>query len=159
MGLFAPTIRKVDMRVFSMALVSLVLLSSAQGQQINCDNPVTTYAMASCAERELKLAEAEMKATYDRALAAFVPTDSELKEGSHAYPSDRHFYERVRRNLRTSQDSWLRYRQSFCATVDETYDGGTGASIAVPNCKLELTVQRTKNLNDWLGQWFRKDSH
>lgn len=53
----------------------------------------------------------------------------------------------------------MQYRESFCATVVETYEGGTGASVSGPECESELTAQRTNDLKKWLGDWFRKVEH
>ncbi len=110
---------------------------------------------ANCSRRELDIAETEMKQTYERARAAFIPTAKERQEHEQAQPNDPQFYARIRHSLQNSQEAWVHYRNDFCATVEATYEGGTGASIAVPSCKKDLTVQRTEALNRWLGDWFK----
>jgi uncharacterized protein YecT (DUF1311 family) len=132
------------MSVVSLLVFTFATLDCSVAQEMNCEHPETTVAMAGCEEKELAQAEAKMQRIYERVLAFFDTSSSKSADEKRSSV-------RVRNQLQESQAAWLKYRQTFCAAVEETYEGGTGASMAVPGCKRDLTEQRAKALQDWMG--------
>jgi uncharacterized protein YecT (DUF1311 family) len=124
---------------------SFTSIDRASAQEVNCEHPQYSE-MGACEEKELAQGEAKMQHVYERLLASFGATRGES-------PDEKQWSTRMRRRLRESQTAWLNYRQSFCSAVEESYDGGTGAIAAVPGCKADLTEQRAKALQKWLGLW------
>jgi uncharacterized protein YecT (DUF1311 family) len=119
------------------------------GQEPNCKHPVSMADMSSCGHHDLQVAEAIMLRVYQQTLAAFQAHEN----SEQGFPSSQDFDERVSRRLRESQADWFRYRQSFCSALEESFEGGSDASIAVPNCETDLTKNRTEELKKWFGDW------
>jgi uncharacterized protein YecT (DUF1311 family) len=121
------------------------------GQELDCNHPVSMADMAACRQRELRVAETDMRRVYQDTLSAFQGhNDSQTQPGTSSWKD---FARRISGKLRESQANWLLYRESFCSALDETFEGGTDASIAVPGCKADLTKKRTEELKTWFGSW------
>lgn len=136
----------------SLLLVLLAFISPvSQAQERGCEKLNSTAEKAECLEQELRLAEAEMKATLRQAIS--VHQDSRNVKGDS--PTAAKFINSEERltvdALRKSQAKWLEYRESACSAVEHKYEGGTITSEAVPACKLELTEQRMKWLKGFIG--------
>jgi uncharacterized protein YecT (DUF1311 family) len=100
-------------------------------------------------------AEAEMNATFSLALQSYTPTAKEMQEIPKLPKSDRigqiKWNKRIVRDLRRSQKAWLAYRDSSSRSIENWYDGGSGAGIAQSYCALEIIKARTKFLRDYFA--------
>jgi uncharacterized protein YecT (DUF1311 family) len=125
------------------------------GQKNGCVDAESTAEQAECAMNELGVAEADMTLAFDRALESYVSTPAKKKENQILPKFDRigqiKWEKRMRRDLRISQKAWLGYRESACGAVQEMYDTGTIAKVAVPLCMVEITMARTKFLRGYFG--------
>lgn len=48
--------------------------------------------------------------------------------------------------LEAAQAAWLEYRDAHCDYVGATFGGGSGTSIGIDSCKIELGRDRAKDL-------------
>ena len=48
---------------------------------------------------------------------------------------------------------WISYRDAFCASEHDLFDGGTGGLSAEPTCRVSLTRQHIGQLKD--AFWWR----
>ncbi len=94
-----------------------------------------------------------MKIAFDGALAQFVDAPWKSKETDQFPKSEREdqiaWNQKMRRSLQASQRAWLAYRVSACGAVSDSAAGGTIADEEVTFCKVGLTKERTKFLNDY----------
>jgi uncharacterized protein YecT (DUF1311 family) len=132
--------------IFLFALVFSLRLTA---QKVDCGSPSSTAERANCVNRELQSAESDMNAVFEKALETYTP-NSQVQKGwtGPAIPKSEQDHQvkweaRMRRDLEASQEAWLKYRATACATVREMYDGGTAAEVDVPGCKADLTESRT----------------
>jgi len=128
------------------AVVCLGTPSHAGTPKQHCGEASSTAEMAQCAEKELEAAEADMKQALSQAVAQYTPVVSERGDAQQVG-----WEQKVRSDLNASQAAWADYVRVSCGAVAETYDKGTLAQINVPECKAELTRQRTKFLRDYFG--------
>lgn len=52
--------------------------------------------------------------------------------------------------LTTSQTAWAAYRDAHCAFVGTTFGGGSGTSIAISSCRIDLARDRISQLMDYV---------
>jgi uncharacterized protein YecT (DUF1311 family) len=112
-------------------LASFTVVSSAQVYE-SCDRFGTTYDIASCLSRNLVIAQAQLKTTYERALA-----------------SAKQFYEpQDVKNLQEAQKSWLAYREATCTAEYGLWGRGSGGPSAHTACLLRITKVRIEDLTE-----------
>jgi uncharacterized protein YecT (DUF1311 family) len=104
---------------------------------------------------QLTAVEDEMKHTFDRALGKYTSTPEDQKAIPVLPKSEQkeqlEWEERMRHRLIISQKAWLAYRENSCEAVQEMYEGGTFASVAVPLCKIDITKARIEFLRSYFG--------
>lgn len=48
--------------------------------------------------------------------------------------------------LESAQEAWLAYRDTHCEYIGSTFGGGSGTSIAITSCRIELGRERIRQL-------------
>ncbi len=91
-----------------------------------CQDKVSTADMMQCYDGEFKKADADLNSTYKATLAKLKGADAD--------------------RLRTAQRAWVSYRDAQCNAAYKRYAGGTIAPVVFTQCKLTLTLNRTKEL-------------
>jgi uncharacterized protein YecT (DUF1311 family) len=135
---------------------STLACSYALAQNDPCAQLKSTAEQSQCVNRQLKSAEHDLKIALDAAIRYY--TESEVKNNEKQSLPKTEQDAQIRwekamvGKLRTSQQAWLKYRESACGTVGLMYDGGTFASVAVPLCKADLTRERTKFLQGYFAE-------
>jgi uncharacterized protein YecT (DUF1311 family) len=110
---------------------------AAQGARRDCANATTTPEIAACAADDLAEADAELNATYRRALES-------IKAANHLNTNQRRGWERA---LREAQRHWLAFRDKDCGEViGWEWFGGTGMGTASLACKAAKTRARTDEI-------------
>lgn len=99
---------------------------AANGEDLNCDSPVTTYEIRSCLSLQLEAVDGELNRVY-KALRG-----DQDKEANDI--------------LRTAQRSWITYRDNECLRVADIVRGGTLAPVMNLSCIIDLTKRRTEEL-------------
>jgi uncharacterized protein YecT (DUF1311 family) len=95
--------------------------------------------MNFCADKQFAAADAELNAVYKTALASIAKSDGEA-------PYDRKSWEAA---LRASQRAWIAFRDADCkGLVPMEWSGGSGGTVAVLGCMIELTQARAKTLKE-----------
>lgn len=115
-----------------------VMPSTAQEEEVNCENPTTQFEMTECAGRGFEAADAELNKIYPEAQKAMraldEPFSAEMRGAEKA--------------LRDGQRGWIAYRDGHCETVGFNMHGGTAEPMVVAGCKEQLTRARTKELQE-----------
>ncbi len=105
----------------------------------DCAEALSTVELNRCAAAEFEKADAELNATYQKALTAIPGFASDP-------PWDAKSWETA---LRASQRAWVSFRDAECdGHVAMFWTNGTGATGDILGCKTEKTEQRTKELKD-----------
>jgi uncharacterized protein YecT (DUF1311 family) len=89
-----------------------------------------TIAMVNCTEAELKIQDAKLNATYKALMASLEPEQKP--------------------KVLAAQRLWIQFRDANCAAKSQS--GGTMDQITLPDCTLQMTVARTKELADMKDQ-------
>jgi uncharacterized protein YecT (DUF1311 family) len=125
-------------------------------QKMDCSKAASSAEQDKCADRELAMAEADLKDAFSDALQHYTPTSDKQKENAALPRYDRdheaQYERRMRRDLEVSQKIWFQYRTAACASVSDMYDGGTISPAAASLCKVEITQQRIKFLHDYFAE-------
>ena len=109
-------------------LVALLAIGACPHARAQCDDAKTTLQINECFAKELKKANAELDRVYRSTAKDLDPADAEL--------------------LRKAQSAWVAYRDAQCEAEFALWDGGTGGPAARMACKLELTHQRIKEIQN-----------
>ena len=109
----------------------------------NCADPQSNLEMKMCASQELKAAEGELKAAFDRALKAAIEQYGtvEHEPGFEKMPN-------MPDALRKAELAWETFRDLNCGYQNLVYYGGSMASLAVTSCLRDMTKARAKELSD-----------
>jgi len=102
----------------------------AQAQEVNCDNPSSTYEINECAGRAYKEADRKLNEVY-RQLRSLV-------KGAE------------RQELVNAQQSWISFRDKNCGFATYRSRGGTGYSGFLSDCLTRVTDQRTTELQQYI---------
>jgi uncharacterized protein YecT (DUF1311 family) len=106
-------------------ILPLVLLSL--NTQANClDDAISTLDIRDCYIAEIKIEEQKIDEILGK---AYKISDHIIKE------------------IKKSQNDWLRYRKSQCDAVYYSYGRGAMKLIAPEACMVELTKQRRKQID------------
>lgn len=115
------------MRTWSLLLTLSVLSTSTAGAQgVSCDSSASTRAMQSCLANELEAA--------GDSLASVEVSFRARTSGA----SDQDW-----RDLRAT---WIAYRDKECALRGAMFSGGSLLTVAVAECRVELTRARVQQL-------------
>jgi uncharacterized protein YecT (DUF1311 family) len=98
-------------------------LASAQ-----CKDALSTKDMQDCMDNEWKKSDAELNRVYQEALKKLNPEQLAL--------------------LKKAQRAWLSYRDAQCGADYKMFAGGSAAPLALTQCRVTLTQERTKTLKD-----------
>jgi uncharacterized protein YecT (DUF1311 family) len=104
-------------------LLILFLVVMSPVAKAQCEEAKSTLQINECFAKELKKAEVELSRVYHLTMKKLEPADAVL--------------------LRKAQRAWLLYRDAQCEAEHALWGGGTGGPAAFVSCKLELTGQRT----------------
>ncbi|MBF2064152.1 MAG: DUF1311 domain-containing protein [Calothrix sp. C42_A2020_038] len=102
----------------------------------NCTDPQTTRDMIECGERTYKQASKKLSLVYKQLQEKMNPNQ--------------------KKRLAASHQTWLKYRDTFCAFETGMYEGGTLEPLTRINCYARMTNERTKDLNTWLQEVNRR---
>jgi len=112
------------MKYFALLLLFFVpSLAAAQ-----CKDAVSTKDMQDCMDEEWKKSDAELNRVYQEALRKLKPEQAAL--------------------LKKAQRAWLTYRDAQCEADYKMFAGGSAAPLALTQCRVTLTQERTKTLTD-----------
>jgi uncharacterized protein YecT (DUF1311 family) len=109
-------------------LFFLVCPAFLQANEIDCETPISTYALNVCIASEVEATNAEL----DKYLGMALEKSSEEIA--------------VVDLLVKSQESWLAFRRDYCDATYETWSGGTIRGVMFGKCMLKLTKQRTHQI-------------
>lgn len=107
----------------------------------NCNSPSTTLEINECLFAEFKEVDAKLNATYQRVLREFSKPDM---------PGHIHFSE-AKESLVESQRAWIKYRDKDCYAVYALAVGASMRGQLSLQCKKNRTVQRIKELEEFLA--------
>lgn len=131
--------------IFALVIASVLSFSPssiALAQELNCEAPATQIEMTSCARLDWEVADAQLNATWDEALAIAHDEDAFLESsGGDNRPA---FVD----TLRNAQRAWISFRDSACEFRGFQARGGTMEAMLVNQCLGEMTRDRTKQLQD-----------
>ena len=112
------------MKYFALLLLLFVpKLAAAQ-----CKEAVSAKDMQDCMDNEWKKSDAELNRVYQEASKKLKPEQAAL--------------------LKKEQRAWLTYRDAQCEADYKMLAGGTAAPLALTQCRVTLTQERTKTLKD-----------
>ena len=121
-----------------LVLAAVALLSQDPATEPDCDNALSTLDMNACAARDVQAEEARMNQYLDAAVTV-LRAEAESPE----------LAEQVVVELRASQQKWVDYAQSACATVYTRWQGGSIRNLMALTCREQLTQERSHAI--WSG--------
>jgi uncharacterized protein YecT (DUF1311 family) len=128
-------------------LIAIIICFLPTFSFANCNNAVTTNDRAYCKNLEFEAADAELNAAYSKlnnlAKKYFTIYNPNTKQDDNG----------VGYALVKSQRAWIKYRDDNCSYYYATYYPGTEASIVSEQCKIRMTIERTKELEKELQFW------
>lgn len=130
--------RMFRVAVCAAALVFAAGASRAQdGDDVNCDDPVTQPELTYCAHLDYEAADADLNAIWPDVVAAAKLRDEDVAEMAkeRGVPT-------TLEALRTAQRAWIAWRDAQCEY--ESYDvfGGTAQPMVGSACLARLTQDR-----------------
>ena len=122
---------------FQMAMIASALgITSAQAQDIDCANAQVQLEMTFCAERDWKVADADLNKAYAAAQTMMKAVDADLPKDQQG-ASD---------NLRAAQRAWVTFRDAACAAEGYPSRGGSIEPMIIYICRARLTESRAADL-------------
>jgi len=120
------------------ALAALALLAQDPADDApDCQDPRGTLEMALCYGQALDREEARMQRYYLAALEAV----SRPPEYPQSAPVSQ-----ARAYVQASQAAWTAYAEIACQGVYEAFGEGTARNLAMADCSIEMTRERTQVL-------------
>ncbi|HEX3561023.1 MAG TPA: lysozyme inhibitor LprI family protein [Pyrinomonadaceae bacterium] len=120
----------------ALLLSCAALLTTAPAQKraaVNpCDDARTQLDMNICADKQFKIADAELNRVYNQ-LASKLEEDKRAK-------------------LKAAEVSWLKYRDSNCDYEASLYEGGSMQPMTYSFCLERMTKSRTTELREQLKE-------
>lgn len=104
-----------------------------------CEKQNNTFEINECAAATLKLKDAELNEAYQALMKSLTSDDK----------TDTTDYAAVRRQLQTAQRAWVQFRDADCNAMYDYNITGSIRNVVMLNCKIDRTVQRTKELRSW----------
>lgn len=107
--------------------------------KIDCDKATNTFELNACSEQQLAKADDELNAVYAKVI-------KHITENAGEKPYDEKSW---REALKNSQRAWIAFRDADCkGLVPMSWTGGTATSGEVLGCMIDMTVARTKDLQN-----------
>jgi len=106
----------------------LLLLLFPSPVSAQCKDATSTKDMQDCLDNEWKKSNADLNRVYQESLKKLKPEQAAL--------------------LKKAQRAWLTYRDAQCEADYKMSAGGTAAPLALTQCRVTLTQERTKTLKD-----------
>lgn len=140
----ASQIRKPGIRTVRLWICLAVLFYWTQGSypQSSCEG--TTIEMVACMQQEHRKADTELKGLYQRVLRG-VGASREVKREK----PDSHG-EEVGELLERAQNTWFSFREQECKARGKYLAGGSMAQLEILACKIQLTRERIRSLEQWM---------
>ena len=119
------------MTIFRTAsLAAALMVAASPAFALDCKNASTTMDMNTCAQADLKAAEAKLNATYAQTMKDLdTPDDAALKQ-----------------KVIVAQRAWIRFREADCAAEEARWAGGSVAPQMFMGCMQRRAEQRIKDL-------------
>ena len=119
------------MKLVGLTMLLFVIVASGHQTQKRdpCMDGETTAEMKMCASRKYKQADDELNKVYRELM-------SKLDNEGH------------KASLKTTQQAWLKYRDSNCDFESYLNRGGSIYSVVVSDCMTSMTNSRTKELKE-----------
>lgn len=111
-----------------MGLPSAAMAQQTPSEDV-CNDPLTQYEMNYCADRDWRMADEDLNATYVWAM-----------ERAKAWS------EEAAIALRDAQRAWIPYRDRACEAEGILFEGGSIQPLIVMSCKAHLTRLRTEDI-------------
>ncbi|WP_365894679.1 lysozyme inhibitor LprI family protein [uncultured Sphingomonas sp.] len=105
----------------------------------DCGDQQTTFAINECLKQELERKDAELSATYRRAVASAKRNDLTIDRRLDKRPG---YYETILK----AERAWIVFRDAHCAEMGNRMRGGTGEGTSILACLLDQTETRIKQL-------------
>lgn len=124
-------------------VAALALQASQAGapRRYRCDDPQNQVEMTACAGIDFERADAELNATWRKAIARARSADREFEDIRGA--DDRPGSEAV---LREAQRAWIIFRDAHCTLNGYDARGGTMEPMLYNGCRARITRERTFQL-------------
>jgi uncharacterized protein YecT (DUF1311 family) len=126
-------------------LIAMPVKTMARAQvpnPIDCNSAATTVEMDYCADRAYQKADEALNEAYRQALES-------VKSSEFDAPYDAKSWEK---ELRGAQRAWIAFRDADRkGLMPMEWTGGTGTTVAVLTCMIEMTQARTKALRERYG--------
>jgi uncharacterized protein YecT (DUF1311 family) len=106
----------------------LLLLLFPSSVSVQCKDAISTKDMQDCMDNEWKKSDADLNRIYRESLKKLKPEQAAL--------------------LKKAQRAWLTYRDAQCEAHYKMSAGGTAAPLALTQCRVTLTEERTKTMED-----------
>lgn len=134
--------RRILACAVTLALATIMPAGQAAAEEDECADPQAQQQMNYCNAQEFWKLDGELTKLYDVALAdrkkqdqdAPTPEGPDLKTEAEA--------------LTIAEKAWLQYRDAHCDGMGYKARGGSLEPLLVGNCKIELTRNRMKELED-----------
>lgn len=123
-----------------LALSAAATIQEPPNPDWNCGDPMAQQEMNWCAQQDYLAADAALNEQWKLTATAMKQRDAEFKPYDW---DDRPGYFAT---LLEAQRAWIAYRDAHCRSEGYYARGGTLESLLVATCKLELTRQRTEQL-------------
>lgn len=122
---------------FEMALiVSILGISAANAQDIDCANAQVQMELTFCAERDWMIADGDLNEAYKAAQVVMKQIDADNPATKNEASTD----------LRDAQRAWLTYRDAACSAEGFLWYGGSGEQMVIYACRARLTRDRATDL-------------
>ncbi len=92
----------------------------------------TSFNMSECVSAEAEFQDARLNSAYKKVLSG-LPGDQKTA-------------------LRNTQRSWIKYRDEKCELAGRRYDGGTIQPVIVTDCVMQMTAERSKELEGMIEE-------
>jgi uncharacterized protein YecT (DUF1311 family) len=106
---------------------------------------VSTLDIEGCQEHEIVRFDRRIDALAKTIFARLRASDEITHQSDHSVPVDY-----ARRAFSSGEAAWLVYRNAFCASEENVYEGGTAAGIVGASCTVSVDEQHVKDLTSFL---------
>ncbi len=118
-----------------------LLLLFPFGTSAGSDCQGTTLEMAACLEKDYKQLDSKLSNLYKRVSDGLAP--SPKKGGSSQEASIRDLFMKAHK-------TWLSFRDEECKARQGYFSDGSMGKLESLGCRIELTEERIKSLENWL---------
>ncbi len=115
---------------------SVLMISAAEAQEIDCAKPKVQLEMTFCAERDWQIADADLNAAYRAAQSEMKSIDAGLPAAEQGASAA----------LRDGQRAWVTFRDAACTAEGYQWHGGSGEPMIIYACRARLTKDRAADL-------------